>query len=304
MDHGVMQIIVGVLTGCVLTSGVWAILWALTGSDRRIAAQRHTAINVIAAECAEIDAKISSSDSTTDSSVHIRPEIVSHLEKIKKLLIINMQLFDVYYVKYIETLIARYELKIAALEGIKTVKNESVTAVEPAIEKEIAVELETGKQKPVLEDSNPVDFEKTQKFDFSKEKHIAEKKETKVIEKETAESLAEDFEIIEKAEKPVQITPVKKTTEKSEIKLQPAKQPETAAAIKPQPVKEPTPADKKPEVPDSKDFIVSKENIQAKPDNAPVQETLAESVPKVHPEDFISGDDLIEKIDVFFGIKD
>ncbi|HAJ80646.1 MAG TPA: hypothetical protein DCO75_12845 [Fibrobacteres bacterium] len=298
MDHGVMQIIVGVLSGCVLTSGVGAILWALTGSNRLIAAQRHTAINVIAAECAEIDAKISSSDSTTDSSVHIRPEIVTRLEKIKKLLVINMQLLDVYYVKYIETLIARYELKISAPEGIKTVKKESVTAVEPAIEKEFAVELETGKQKPVLEDSNPVDFEKTQKFDFSKEKHIAEKKETKVIEKETAESLAEDFEIIEKAEKtesvkteiPVQITPVKKTTEKSEIKPQPAKQP--------------APADKKSEVPDSEDFIVSKKNIPAKPANAPVPEALAESVPKVHPEDFISGDDLIEKIDVFFGIKD
>jgi hypothetical protein len=298
MDNGAMQIIVGVLSGCVLTSGVWAILWALTGSDRRFAAQRHTAINVIAAECAEIDSKISSSDSTADSSVHIKQEIVSHLEKIKNLLVINMQLFDVYYVKYIETLIARYELKISAPEGMKTLKKESVTAVEPAIEKKIAIELETAKQKPVLEDSNTVDFEKTQKFDFSKEKHIAEKKETKVIEKEKSESLVEDFEIIEKAEAPapvkteipVKIPSVKKTTEKSEIKLQPAKQP--------------PPADKNPEVSDSENFIVSKDNIPAKPDKAPVQEALAESVPKVHPEDFISGDDLIEKIDVFFGIKE
>lgn len=102
------SLLVGFMLGCMITSGIWTILWALLKSERRIDAKRVSIMQEIDQECAEIDIQISSLNMNGMHHASFRSSVSPRLDKISKTLTTNLHLFNVYYVKYIESLIAEY----------------------------------------------------------------------------------------------------------------------------------------------------------------------------------------------------
>jgi len=99
MNHGVMEMVLGFVAGCVIASGVWALLWALMRNERRASKQRGAAMQAIAEECAEIDKGISSLAMKTLIPEALQTMAAPRLETNVKTLTINMRFFDAKYVK-------------------------------------------------------------------------------------------------------------------------------------------------------------------------------------------------------------
>jgi hypothetical protein len=106
--NSMMVLVLGFITGSVIASGVWAVLWALSKSERQAQRSRVEAIDEIASECAEIENQLVTYSLKGMSETAFRSSISSRLEKITRLLSTNMHSFEIYYVKYIESLVARY----------------------------------------------------------------------------------------------------------------------------------------------------------------------------------------------------
>ena len=55
MEQGMFILLLGVVLGCVVASGIWAVLWTLIKGDKRLQKDRIDIMRNIAVVCAEID---------------------------------------------------------------------------------------------------------------------------------------------------------------------------------------------------------------------------------------------------------
>jgi hypothetical protein len=278
MAHGMMEIALGFVSGCVIASGIWAILWALLRNERATSKRRDNAMEEIAEECAEIDKELSMFAMKALSLDMLKSAVMPRLEAMNKTLTINMRLFDVYYVKYIEGLVTRYHDSLFGETG-----RQDFSATIADADRFLATEsAEAGSG---ATGGIPVNFDKKWQMDFSKENprpffgikdtaapHIqpeiekAAPKDIPEVEKEIAEAFEN-----RPVEAPVSETPKPETSEEKNLPAQ-----EIVETIKPQ-----TPSSEQTE-----DKNQSTESSASK------------------DEEFISGEDLVDKIDTFFGIND
>ena len=349
MDHGVMEMVLGFVAGCVITSGIWAILWALLRNERRISKQRGAAMQAIAEECAEIDKGIWSLAMKALTPEALQSMAAPRLETIAKTLTIHMRFFDAYYVKYIESLIAHYRQALSPIAKSDVAVSEKKTA-DPSAATEEKVTPQADFDAAPAFGAVPINFDQTWQYDFSKEKPSAAA--TDVMERPRIEETPPEptFEATEeKKEKgpSVEVVTPKETPAPPE-REPPAAEAEKAAVEQPvtaeigpaagvpetkvlEKVKAKKLSDveheivseldrgrKAKEKAPSRAMAAEKEGkpMRAPDDTASVEillkpQTAAENEEpaiiaeqKVPPEEFISGEDLVNKIDTFFGIKD
>jgi hypothetical protein len=103
MEQNVFVLLLGIVLGAAAASGIWAVLWALIKGDSRLQKDRVAIMQEIAALCVEMDSLICG-DSSRSVAAH-----AALLEKLNRKFAVSMPLLEVYYVKYIESLIARYK---------------------------------------------------------------------------------------------------------------------------------------------------------------------------------------------------
>jgi len=318
-----MELTLGFVLGCVLASGLWAMLQAFSKNERRFTKQRRTAMQEISAECAEIDGKVSGQALTGSSAADARA-LPARIDNVKKMLAINMPFFDVYFVKYIEALLARYEEAVSPVSLAESAMKEKKSG------EGSAAAIAGGPTK--AGNSIPINFDQTWQFDFSKEhgRLVAETQESPLFEEKlsapekppSTEILVkkEDIAVIpEQPEKsvaaPDQIQkPVAhpKTPEAAPEKKKADIKEEIAATFdigrvresKSKPIVTQSTAEKKEAAGREDGESPDVEILLAQEKTAAPQAAAAITAGKDHPEDFISSDDLIDKIDTFFGIKE
>ena len=274
MEQSVFVLLLGVVLGCVVASGIWAVLWALIKGDKRLQKDRIDIMRNIAVLCAEIDGILAGRAGSGPAFLEFQSSLSVLLEKIRRNLTISMPLLDVYYVKYIESLIARYQ---------------QATTQFSVGEKPATITPMTAKA---------ADFEVTQQLDFVKEKPVLEsldKKPSTVKMPVEPAPLAKAVEmkkaIVVEAEKPHadfsdEIAFEFKRTSPDELK----------SARK-------GAADKKPEttkMPQEDTGVVDIEEM-IKTQKIDMKEENAQTVKQQQEEHFISGEDVIDKLDSFFG---
>jgi hypothetical protein len=172
----------GFVFGAAVASGVWAIIWALSKGDRRIQRSRADAIQEIASESAEIENQLVAYSVKGMSETAFRSALSPRLEKITSLLSTNMHSFDVYYVKYIESLVARYRQALTGeavpgvtkngpeTEPVELDKDTVLSLKDDAAEKiQNAGRSESGAGRLGGDDFNQGHFDQTWQMDFSKE---------------------------------------------------------------------------------------------------------------------------------------
>ena len=336
-----MEMIVGFIAGSVVASGVWGILWALLKSERRAYKSSLAIMQDLATECAEIENFIVSKGINKITKTDFQSSVSSRLDKITKKLSSHMDFFDVYYVKYIESLIARYRQELLASEksdqSVKEAK--SMESVEASIKKEEEEILLSTKAeetiKPPVEPVSDEDFDKTWQMDFSIPR---------------SESILHGKNADAVAQKEIKKTPVPDSEDKFEVQLSPE---ETKTPVEPpsrEKVEETTldrrapdegkdtkiiktediPKDKQSEI--EKIIIAELSHEQATKgkesraeETKKAEETVQdfseathaetttqkekatkkkEKAPSQRNENFISGEDLVAKLDSFFGIKE
>jgi hypothetical protein len=318
MDHALL---LGFISGCVITSGIWVFLLVLSGNRRR-SAERSNAINSIASDCVSIESSITAKDFKS---------ALSALEKIKKSLIISMQALDVYYVKYIESEISRYEKLLPKAPAVKVDEEASVCEdVKTVVEDKSVSAVHDSNMQNAHINVVPDEFEKTQQIDLLREKTTTGIKEGENKDKNIpVDSVTADdtFEVAVKKtyEKNVDAVQTETTRETLQEKLETV---EIKIDKKPHEVPEKKDSEPLKAIPDMGTKIVETKvkkdsekpqdqvNEKERPKSSrqkntgnkdstvvkPEKETV-ENPAKEHPEDFISGEDLVEKIDSFFGIK-
>jgi hypothetical protein len=168
--NGITGIIIGFTAGCVIASGLWAVLWVFFKSERHADKSRIEIKKEIASEYAEIENHIVLKNLKKISDSDFRSAVSPRLEKITKYLSVNMELFDVYYVKYIESLIIRY--RQALIPSEKSDQPEMHAAAGPPREKEADILFPTTKQEPIKAPADleltPENLDQTWQMDFSK----------------------------------------------------------------------------------------------------------------------------------------
>jgi hypothetical protein len=116
MDNVVLSLSVGLILGILIASGVWAVLLTFVRNERRTARERNAALREITEECAEAEKIVSSSAASAQTAQALGAALSPRIEKIRKALTANMPFLDVYFVKYIESCLAGYQ-RLAAEEG-------------------------------------------------------------------------------------------------------------------------------------------------------------------------------------------
>jgi hypothetical protein len=265
MEQGMFILLLGVVLGCVVASGIWAVLWTLIKGDKRLQKDRIDIMRNIAVVCAEIDGALAG-----HAGEDVQTSLSLLLEKIRRNLTVSMPLLDVYYVKYIESLIARYELSISSAEKTSTDIEKTATAslASHNPEKVAAVPHARQEYQDRVEDPGSIaatNFEVTQQYDFAKEKpgHEALDKRATVMTEPTETSSAAK-EVTAKGV----VADVKPTVQET--------QREDAGEV-------------------SIEDMLSTQKIELKEEKA---KTLNQQNQDEH---FISGEDVIDKLDSFFG---
>jgi hypothetical protein len=369
MDQGMMKMVIGFVGGCVIASGIWALALALFRNERRTSKQRRAAMQDIASECAEIDGKLPPNAMKTISFDEMNSAVMPRLEKVRRMLTANMPLFDVYYVKYVESLIARYQDVLPPYSGKEAARREEKSTDIPLTDNKAVVAPESIGGGHFVEGQMPINFDQTWQFDFSKEKSghgDFGKKESAAIEEKAFEPTFEALTDMggkteapgtapipseETVKTPEQSTlsvatpmaapvaekhkaevkesadssPIKEALKQPELKTaQPAKAKETPEIIPPDVEKEIAVEFERSRAPKQKEKTSSAKTVEEKktkttetandsanaeillpPETTAIQEEPeAISIPKEPVEEFISGEDLVDKIDTFFGIKE
>ena len=307
MEQGMFVLLLGVVLGCVVASGIWAVLWTLIKGDKRQQKDRIDIMRNIAVLCAETDDVLVR---RAGALSEFRSSLSSLLEKIHRNLTVSMPLLDVYYVKYIESLIARYEQ--ALVQGLGVEKPTTIidrAAVPSAIVEKDAAEPSGGRapQIPIEEPGIAAaeNFDVTQQFDLEKEKPVPEflDKKTVVIKKTVqAAPATEEVEIIKGPQAPIAAVWSKKPdldfSDEITFEFKRTSFEEPKSAIK-------STAEKKPEakkIPSEDTGVVDIEEM-IKTQKIDVKEESAKIFKQqLQEEHFISGEDVIDKLDSFFGI--
>lgn len=109
MDNIVLSLSVGLILGIMIASGVWAVLLALVRNERKSMRERNVVVRGITEECAEAEKIISSPAAKTMNAHGLRSALSPKVEKIRKTLMTNMHLLDIFFVKYVESLADSYQ---------------------------------------------------------------------------------------------------------------------------------------------------------------------------------------------------
>jgi hypothetical protein len=299
MEQSVVVLLLGVVLGCVVASGIWAVLWTLIKGDKRQQKDRIDMMRNIAVLCAELDGLFARRTVHGAAFQEFQSSVSSLLEKIHRNLTISMPLLDVYYIKYIESLIAHYQQAVAAVPGGET----------PAAIAEKAVDEEEAKTPVWEKDAAPMlataaHFEVTQQYDLPKESPRPEPLDKKPSvpkmpsETDPMEKMAEinrgpaGSDIVE-TEKPSADFSDEIAFEFKHMSRDEAKGPiKGAADIKPEA--------KKISMEDTGEVDIED---MIKTQKIELKEEGSKTVKQQHQDEhFISGEDVIDKLDSFFGI--
>jgi hypothetical protein len=253
MEQSVFILLLGVVLGCVVASGIWAVLWTLIKGDKRLQKDRIDIMRNIAVLCAELDGILAGRMAGGAAFTDFQSSLSPLLEKVRRNLTVSMPLLDVYYVKYIESLIARYEQALAKASGAE--KASTVAEKDASVPRMYQVHRE---------DTHPIaataaNFEVTQQYDLAQEKPG-----TEALDKRTV----------------VITRPVE-------------------AAPAPAPVAQGRTIKKEPPLEDAGEVdiedMVKTQRIDLK------EEKVKTAKQQPQDEHFISGEDVIDKLDSFFG---
>jgi hypothetical protein len=331
MDNVVLSLSVGLILGILIASGVWAVLLALVRSERKTARERNAALREITEECAEAEKIIAASSTGAHAAQGLGPALSPKVEKIRKALTVNMPFLDVYFIKYIEGCLANYQ-RLSAEGGeekrtfsidkyLSEPKQSPPSVVESAV-KDIRSRIEKGiataeealppKPKPITPAAKePPVREKPAAVDvFDAETLIA----AGIGKKPPAEPPAIDLRtgIITVEEDKEEKRPVEPRRKKEEKKPSPEIRPAVAEKTIQWDRSELLGLASKPEA------IVVQSTVEIKPGATVRVQPKAEAVvppsppkPAVKEEkkpeegkaDMISGEDIVSKLDSFFGIN-
>ncbi len=344
--NGLLILIVGFVAGCMIASGVWAILWFFSKKDRHEDAPGTEIMKDIASECAEIENSIVSEGLKKISKSEFQSSISPRLEKITKKLSTNLNSFDVYYVKYIETLIAKYRQALLSSDNFTQPVPELKQSAVPA-EKDAEIILPMPQAKPVDAKADllpePEHFDQTWQMDFSKSGHERtrfEKNPAVIIKKEDVELSLVEESVAAKAEPPsieetlpindrsapekVEETVLDRVSLDPEMKDTKIIKTENIPEEKQSEIEKIIIAELSREPADKKDKKRLAEAVEKEKTTQPIPifEDVKAPEPAVPPqkvvpkeektgraadqkdEHFISGEDLVAKLDSFFGIQD
>jgi hypothetical protein len=96
-----------------MTIGLWGILFALAKAHTGANAERNAAVRGISEECAEAEKVLSSSAAKAMNAHGLKSALLPKIEKMQKMLLINMGVLDVYFVKYMETRLSAFQAAFA-----------------------------------------------------------------------------------------------------------------------------------------------------------------------------------------------
>jgi hypothetical protein len=96
-----------------MTIGLWGILFALVKAHTGTNAERNAAVRSISEECAEAEKVLSSSAAKAMNAHSLKSALLPKIEKIQKMLFMNMSILDVYFVKYMETRLSAFQAAFA-----------------------------------------------------------------------------------------------------------------------------------------------------------------------------------------------
>jgi hypothetical protein len=309
MEQSMFVLLLGIVLGCVVASGIWAVLWTLTKGGKRQQKDRIDIMRNIAVMCADIDGMLAVRAGSSGAVPEFQSSLSSLLEKIHRNLTLSMPLLDVYYVKYIESLIARYEQALAqALSAEKPAPVVKKAAAPSKIaEKDIAEPHRGEARQTHIEEhgfSLENNFEVTQQYDLEKVKSGTEipDKKTVIIKKvDVVEPAAKEVEKVSEPVAPIAAArPEKPAVDFSD---------EIAFEFNHAPIDElkgkiEGAEDIKPEVkmpPEDTGEVDIEEIIKTQAIDIKEESAKTGKQPR-HEEHFISGEDVIDKLDSFFGI--
>jgi hypothetical protein len=351
--NGMMIMVLGFIAGAVIASGIWGVVWALFKNERRTGENRSEIVEEIASQCADIENKIVAYSAKSISETAFRSAVSPVLEKITLSLSTNMDSFDVYYVKYIESLIARYrQAIIAPVKSYQSVMNAEAVLVTTEKKEEFSSPANVEKPAP---EPTPAAQSRPETIDQSWEADNS---------KESPQKITEDKEIdftIEKDEQEspgalsVEDLPPEPPETSALVDISDSSDEETDHAIAPEPIFETVSSDSKMKdtkiirtenIPEEKQSEIEKiiiaelnkepeaKKLQEKPKEPEASKQPLESKseyfdlrpsgsgkqaekifekkekeplsppppPPQKDENFISGEDLVAKLDSFFGI--
>jgi hypothetical protein len=308
MEQSVFVLLLGVVLGCVVASGIWAVLWTLIKGDKRLQKDRIDIMRNIAVLCAEIDGMLTGRMNGGAAFPDFQSSLLPLLEKIRRNLTVSMPLLDVYYVKYIESLIVRYEQALAKGSGAEkaaTVAEKASTAAE----EDAAVPR--AYQAPG-EDSHQVaataaNFDVTQQYDLAKEKPGPEALDKRVVvmtrpveAAPVPAPVAKGRTIKKEPVAPVAVEAGKPTADFSdEIAIQFKRTSSDALKSQTRVVPDEKPVLKEPPQEDAGEAniedMIKTQRIDLK------EEKVQTAKQQPQDENFISGEDVIDKLDSFFG---
>jgi hypothetical protein len=346
---GMMIMVLGFVAGAVIASGIWGAMWALFKNERRTGKNRSEIVEEIASQCAEIENKIVAYSAKSISETAFRSAVSPVLEKITLSLSTNMDSFDVYYVKYIESLITRFRQSlIAPVKSDRSVMNAEAVSVPTEKKEEFSFPTNVEKSAP-----EPTDIEPRIESDRPLEMNRLEDGLKKTVENKEIDFTFEKDEQESPVGLSVEDLPPAPPPATALVDIIDSSDEETDRAIAPEPIFETVSLDSKMKdtkiirtenIPEEKQSEIEKiiiAELNKEPEDKKKQEKPKEAAASKQPlesksefydvrpsgsgkqaekifekkekeplsppppqkdENFISGEDLVAKLDSFFGI--
>ncbi|HUI92285.1 MAG TPA: hypothetical protein VLX68_08565 [Chitinivibrionales bacterium] len=108
MNDTVILAGIGLILGLLLSSVIWIALYVINKAERQLTRERNLIVKTIADESAEADKILSSALSKSMNAHGLRTALLPKIDKMHKLLTANMHILDIYFVKYMELQIVRF----------------------------------------------------------------------------------------------------------------------------------------------------------------------------------------------------
>jgi hypothetical protein len=104
-----VSLLIGTIAGGCIASAIWVITNIIIGNKGNAErVERNSVISSIGEHIAETDSLLVSFSAGVTSGERLKSQIIKNIETIQSLYKPNLHLFDVFYTKYIDTLITRY----------------------------------------------------------------------------------------------------------------------------------------------------------------------------------------------------
>ena len=108
MNDTVLLICIGFIIGVIASSAVWLVLFVVGKAQRQIAREKNLVMKAVAEESAEADKVLSSSVSKAMNAHALRSALSPRIDKMQKTITENLHQLDTFFVKYMESRIAAY----------------------------------------------------------------------------------------------------------------------------------------------------------------------------------------------------